>query len=95
MNHPFAYSTMIVELEFVDTMGKGYSTAVCSIVTQILFRYYDAYMVHYFGIRLPHSLICINFTLPSQCYISKVLQPVLFPYFMGLLAASFQQNNPH
>ncbi|GFV04863.1 transposable element Tcb1 transposase [Trichonephila clavipes] len=38
-------------------------------------------------------LICIAGTLISQRYISEVLEPVVFPYLQGLVAAIFQQDN--
>ncbi|GFW04687.1 transposable element Tcb1 transposase [Trichonephila clavipes] len=42
-------------------------------------------------------LVRIAGTLNSQCYISEVLEPVVFPYFQGLATAIFQQDNarPH
>ncbi|GFV91841.1 uncharacterized protein TNCV_2975131 [Trichonephila clavipes] len=41
--------------------------------------------------RIP--LVRIAGTLSSQCYISKVLEPVVFPYLQGLATAIFQQDN--
>ncbi|GFV91887.1 transposable element Tcb1 transposase [Trichonephila clavipes] len=42
-------------------------------------------------------LVRIAGTLNSQRYISKVLEPVVFPYLQGLVTAIFQQDNarPH
>ncbi|GFW08436.1 transposable element Tcb1 transposase [Trichonephila clavipes] len=43
------------------------------------------------------SLVRIVGTLNSQRYISKVLEPVVLPYFQGFATAIFQQDNarPH
>ncbi|GFX20719.1 transposable element Tcb1 transposase [Trichonephila clavipes] len=38
-------------------------------------------------------LVPIADTLNSQCYISEVLEPVVFPYLQGLATAIFQQDN--
>ncbi|GFX92400.1 transposable element Tcb1 transposase [Trichonephila clavipes] len=38
-------------------------------------------------------IVCIAGTLNSQHYISKVLEPVVFPYLQGLATALFQQYN--
>ncbi|GFW73687.1 transposable element Tcb1 transposase [Trichonephila clavipes] len=42
-------------------------------------------------------LVRIAGTLNSQCYISKVLEPIVLPYLQCLATAIFQQNNagPH
>ncbi|GFX42572.1 transposable element Tc3 transposase [Trichonephila clavipes] len=42
-------------------------------------------------------LVCIAGTLNSQCYIYKVLEPVVLPYLQGLATAIFQKDNarPH
>ncbi|GFU88314.1 transposable element Tcb1 transposase [Trichonephila clavipes] len=38
-------------------------------------------------------LVRIAGTLNSQCYISEVLEPVVFPYLQGLATAIFEQDN--
>ncbi|GFX03577.1 transposable element Tcb1 transposase [Trichonephila clavipes] len=42
-------------------------------------------------------LVRIEGTLNSQCYISKVLEPVVLPYLQSLATAIFQNDNarPH
>ncbi|GFT22184.1 transposable element Tcb1 transposase [Trichonephila clavipes] len=51
------------------------------------------------GIGYPSRapLVCIIGTLNSQCYISEVLESVVFPYLQSLATAIFQQDNarPH
>ncbi|GFV84507.1 transposable element Tc3 transposase [Trichonephila clavipes] len=39
------------------------------------------------------ALVRIAGTLNSQCYISEVLEPVVFPYLQGLATTIFQQDN--
>ncbi|GFX91551.1 transposable element Tcb1 transposase [Trichonephila clavipes] len=47
------------------------------------------------GIRYHSRTPLVRFagTLNSQCYISEVLDPVVFPYLQGLATAIFQQDN--